>query len=631
MPDTLLPRATALAPDEPTWIRRLALLVGLALAVALLVGLAVLERSGQPLLTAAATRLPCVSYAPFRRPGHTPFDAARVVSPAEIEEDLARLRQVTGCVRTYGVDHGLDAVPAIAGRLGLRVALGAWIGRDPVANAQQVDRAVALAHEHPGVVERLVIGNEVLLRRELTAPALAGWLARARRDAPVPVTYADVWEFWERHADVLRPHVDLVAIHVLPYWEDDPVGIRGAVDHVHAVTARLRDRFAPQAVWVAETGWPAAGRQRGAAAPGRVEQAHFVRELLAREAADPLSFNLIEGFDQPWKRALEGAMGGAWGVFDAAGHPRVPLTGPLPPDRARAHVGAAALIGFGCGFALWVAPWVVRRNRRRRGEGVAESCAEAGPSPARHGRQLEAFVLLVLSGTGLGVLTLLQAEAAVTWSRTPVEWAVAIAWSALSLLVGLEAVRRLADRLAGTATSAARPGAMQALGPRDLAGPAAAGPGHPQLSAMLLLALLFVTAMHALWLVFDGRYRALAWPFVVGPAIALAARAWLGDRLRADAVHERLLAAVLAGAALALVALEGVSNTPALVTAAAWLVLAGGVAWRPGADRSSGVGAGPGRAQDTPGHQAGPPRDGDARGTIANAASSAAGADRLAL
>jgi hypothetical protein len=62
------------------------------------------------------------------------------------------------------------------------------------------------------------------------------------------------------------------------------------------------------------------------------EQARFVRGMLARQAAEPLDFNLIEAFDQPWKRALEGAMGGAWGLFDADGIQRVPLAGPLPPN-----------------------------------------------------------------------------------------------------------------------------------------------------------------------------------------------------------------------------------------------------------------------------------------------------------
>ena len=232
---------------------------------------------------------------------------------------------MTGCVRTYGLDHGLDAVPAIARKLGLRVVLGAWIGRDAAANEIQLRRALDLARAYRDVVQLLVVGNEVLLRRELAPEALAALLARSRRESAVPVAYADVWEFWLRHGPVLRAHVDIVAAHILPYWEDDPVGSEQAVDHVYAIAARLQQNFGSTPVFIAETGWPAAGRQRGPAVPGRYEQAHFVRAMLARQAAQPLQFNLIEAFDQPWKRALEGAMGGAWGLLDAVSYTHLTL------------------------------------------------------------------------------------------------------------------------------------------------------------------------------------------------------------------------------------------------------------------------------------------------------------------
>jgi len=285
-----------------------------------------------PLPEVNEARFPCVSYAPFRRMGHTPFDAKRVVTPAEIEADLRLLASVTACIRTYGTDHGLDAVPGIAKTLGLRVVLGAWIGRDAEANAREMARAIELTRTHRDVIDLLIVGNEVMLRRELAPEALAALLAEARQQSAVPISYADVWAFWQRHAAVLAPQVDVVSAHILPYWEDEPVGIEDAIDYVYRKAAEVRQAFPGQPVFIAETGWPAAGRQRGPAAPGRLEQARFVRELLARHAAEPLHFNFIEGFDQPWKRALEGEMGGAWGLFDAAGQLRVPLAGAVQPE-----------------------------------------------------------------------------------------------------------------------------------------------------------------------------------------------------------------------------------------------------------------------------------------------------------
>src|SRR5882672_2443758 len=67
-------------------------------------------------------RLQCVSYAPFR-PGQNPLEVGTYVAATRIEEDLGRLRQITDCVRTYSVEHGVDQVPAIAQRLGMKVML----------------------------------------------------------------------------------------------------------------------------------------------------------------------------------------------------------------------------------------------------------------------------------------------------------------------------------------------------------------------------------------------------------------------------------------------------------------------------------------------------------------------------
>ena len=71
-------------------------------------------------------KLYCISYAPFRG-AQTPLDLSTKIEPAQIEEDLAQLAKVTDCVRTYSVDFGLDQVPEIAQRHGLKVLLGLWV------------------------------------------------------------------------------------------------------------------------------------------------------------------------------------------------------------------------------------------------------------------------------------------------------------------------------------------------------------------------------------------------------------------------------------------------------------------------------------------------------------------------
>ena len=96
----------------------------------------------------AAAKLECVSYAPFRN-DQTPHDQALIVSPEQIAEDLRELAKVSKCIRTYSIDNGLDKVPELASRVGLKVLLGVWIGRDRAKNAHLVDIAVSLVRDHP--------------------------------------------------------------------------------------------------------------------------------------------------------------------------------------------------------------------------------------------------------------------------------------------------------------------------------------------------------------------------------------------------------------------------------------------------------------------------------------------------
>ena len=361
-------------------------------------------------VSGASQMLPCVSYSPFHaRHGLgdiNPFNPAASVTPAQIEADLRLLKTRTLCIRTYGLSQGLDAVPAVVQKLGMRMKLGVWLARDEAQNRIELERGLALARQYKEVVDLLVVGNEVLLRSELSADALATVLAYARQHSPVPVTYADVWEFWLRHA-TLAKHVDVVTVHILPYWEDEPVAVTSAVNHVFDIAAKVQQAFAGQPLWIGETGWPAAGRQRAGAVPGKVAQSRFVSEMVARGGT--LNYNVIEAFDQPWKRSFEGAMGGYWGLFDATGQPRVALRGSVVEDARWWRGPLAALIGGVLGLML---AWLARARATR----------------------------LVLAGALLGALAPLQWLMLQQWDRSPREQALSVLLAVIGLVATLVAL-----------------------------------------------------------------------------------------------------------------------------------------------------------------------------------------------
>jgi len=239
-----------------------------------------------------------------------------MIPAAQIEDDLMRLAQVTDCIRTYSVDFGLDQIAGIAAKHGLKVMLGLWLSSNPAKSLYQLETAVALANRYPSTVRSLVVGNEVLLRGDMPATELANTIRAVKARVNVPVTYADVWEFWLRNRDVANA-VDFITIHILPYWEDFPIAAQDAMAHIESIRRQVAAAFLGKEILLGEVGWPSAGRMRESALPSPANQARVIQDVLALSKRENFNVNIIEAFDQPWKRALEGTVGGHWGLFDA--------------------------------------------------------------------------------------------------------------------------------------------------------------------------------------------------------------------------------------------------------------------------------------------------------------------------
>ena len=491
----------------------------------------------------AGQAIPCVSYAPFRG-SETPFEEAFVAQPSRIEDDL-RVLAAEGirCVRTYSVDQGLERVPEIAARHGIAVMLGAWIGRENAKNRLQLETAVRLANTHPEVVRALIVGNEVLLRRERAADDLARDLAWARARTSVPLTYADVWEFWLQNS-ALADAVDFVTVHVLPYWEDEPVANAEAARYTLETWRRMREAFPGKDVFLGETGWPSAGRMREGARPGRIEQARYLREFSLLAAREPvLEFNLIEAFDQPWKRASEGTVGGYWGIFDQFRRAKFPWTGPIaavPHWRlALAATEALALALFACAFGsrLPIARWLA----------------------------------LGIFAHATAAVAVVQAEFVLVASRNSFEWAI----GAIGLALGLGLAGLASFGLAyGFSGSARIPPVAQALA--WIARPRLVALDRALAFSIIRSAFLAAALVHTLGLLFDGRYRGFPVAGFIVPAAIFAGMAWFADRAadqRADP-QGRALAFVLAAGGIAVALKEGWANHQALMWALTALLLA---------------------------------------------------------
>jgi exo-beta-1,3-glucanase (GH17 family) len=470
--------------------------------------------SSMPLPASVLTpgeKLTCVSYAPFRG-AQDPLVEGTRVSAEQIDEDLALLAKYTNCIRTYSVDDGRDDVLKSARRYGLKVMHGVWVSGDPERTRRQVDASVAYAKEYGDVIIAIVVGNEVLLRGEMTAANLIAIIRGLKAQVAMPVTYADVWEFWLRYPDV-QSAVDFVTIHVLPYWEDFPIPAAKAAEHLVALRNKVAAAFPGKEIVIGEYGWPSAGRMREDARPSPYDQARAILDGLAAAKTENIRVNIIEAFDQPWKRALEGAVGGYWGIIDrTTGEPKFSFTGgfisnhPDWPSQALAGIVLAALT-FGAAVV------------------------------GGRGKALPAYAWVQIGALALvpGVLIGWTIESVLVESFSPGSWTRNLAFAAVCALTPIACA-------AGLAAGRRIPAFASLIG-----GQRAQSDRLDWLLGGVLVALMLVAVEAALGLVFDPRYRDI--PFapltaaVVPFLILLAATRRLdGTRARAESVAGAVVA-----------------------------------------------------------------------------------------
>jgi exo-beta-1,3-glucanase (GH17 family) len=486
-------------------------------------------------------KLMCVSYAPFRG-AQSPLSPTTHIGPEQIAGDLEQLAKITDCVRTYSIENGLDQVPELAAKAGLKVIQGIWLGSNRLKNLTQISTVVRLAKEFPGVITSVVVGNEVLLRGEMTTADLVSTIRSVKSQVAVPVTYADVWEYWLRNREVYEA-VDFITIHILPYWEDFPIRAKFASSHVDSIRRRMAVAFPGKEILIGETGWPSEGRMREGALPSRTNQARVVSEILDLAKQENFRVNLIEAYDQPWKRQLEGTVGGNWGLFDS-----VQRAVKYPPGVAISNFPFWKL-QMACGMALSVlvfgTAWMTLRRR---------------PWTPR----LASWIAVGMSATTAGILFGVAADKMFYESYGVGGWLV---WGAL-LTAAIASPLLCANALM---SGRALPTFLELLGPREVR-------SKSVLTIILGLALtvtVLIGAESALGFAFDPRYRdfpfaALAMAVVPFSMLALLNRPQQGLR----PMSETVFAAVLAGAALYTLFNEGAENWQSLWSCALYLTLA---------------------------------------------------------
>lgn len=261
-------------------------------------------------------------------------------SEADIDSDLSLLANKVHAVRTYSVLKGLDKIPELAAKHNLNTTVGAWIDGNLEKNRQEIETLINVSRQNNPNIVRIMVGNEVLLRADMTAEQLIEYIREVKKNTWRPVSTSETWDVWLKHPELVA-EVDFIGVHILPYWEG--IAAEDAVDYVFDRYHDLKKAYPNKPIVITEVGWPSDGQPFKHATASVSNQAKFLRNFLNRADAEKVNYYIVEAFDQPWKMSLEGSAGAYWGVFNADRQPKYPMDSDViaMPNWEHWAVGAA--------------------------------------------------------------------------------------------------------------------------------------------------------------------------------------------------------------------------------------------------------------------------------------------------
>lgn len=241
-----------------------------------------------------------------------------VLEEAQIRERLAIIAPYTKWIRSFSCTEGHELIPAIAREYGLKTMVGIWLDDDLEHNELELENAIRVAGE--GHVDILAVGNEVLLRGDLTEDQLLEYMQRAKDGAPnVDVGYVDAYFEFVDHPRVTEA-CDVLLANCYPFWEGCPA--EHALLYMKDMYRRVSSVANGKRVIISESGWPNIGTAEGAAVPSLENAIKYFVDTCRWAEDEGIEIFYFSSFDESWKVGAEGDVGAYWGLWDTSGNPK---------------------------------------------------------------------------------------------------------------------------------------------------------------------------------------------------------------------------------------------------------------------------------------------------------------------
>jgi GPH family glycoside/pentoside/hexuronide:cation symporter len=244
------------------------------------------------------------------------------LSEEQIRNRMRIIAPYVSSVRSFSCVEGNELIPKVAREFGLKTMVGAWIGKDLEQNQKEISGLIQLAKE--GYVDIAAVGNEVLLRGDLTANQMLDYIKTVKEALP-DTTVGSVEPYFQFIENPeLASSADVILINCYPFWEGSDIGKSTAyLDQMYELTKNIAGT---KPVIVTETGWPGSGEINGNAVPNRENAiSYFINSERWRKSKG-IEMYYFSSFDESWKIRHEGDVGQNWGLWDKNGQIKFQLS-----------------------------------------------------------------------------------------------------------------------------------------------------------------------------------------------------------------------------------------------------------------------------------------------------------------
>ena len=241
-----------------------------------------------------------------------------LIGDAQIRERLSIVQPYVKWIRSFSCTDGNERIPAIAAESGLKNMVGIWIDDDLEQNEIEIANGIAVARA--GHADILAVGNEVLLRGDVSEDRLLEYIGRVKDAVPeTPVGYVDAYFEFVDHPRITAA-CDVLLANCYPFWEGCPA--EHALLYMKEMYRRVVDVANGKKVIVSETGWPNIGTPTKGAVPSFENAIKYFVDSSRWAQQDGIEIFYFSSFDEAWKVDAEGDVGAYWGLWDKDGNPK---------------------------------------------------------------------------------------------------------------------------------------------------------------------------------------------------------------------------------------------------------------------------------------------------------------------